>query len=183
MELNEKSPPGWEGSVEAMKRHREIDNPFALAWWMKKKGYKSHKRRKRVSRKSFREFTDQKDTMETVSPPMQDDPATPQEPSAPWRQMNKSQEMRLGRGMAQAAGTPSVQLKSRFADLLGWSVSRLARTYLKSMGRKRFMQQCIAALRVLLDDPNITSPSEIDPQAGRVKFNTPYNAGMGPSNN
>lgn len=39
-----KSPPGWGGTVEHMKeRHSdEIDNPFALAWWMKNKGYKSH---------------------------------------------------------------------------------------------------------------------------------------------
>jgi len=26
-----------------MKNHKNIDNPFALAWSMKKKGYKSHK--------------------------------------------------------------------------------------------------------------------------------------------
>ncbi len=42
-ELQEKSPPGFKKTVEAMKKHDEIDNPFALAWWMKKKGYKSHK--------------------------------------------------------------------------------------------------------------------------------------------
>jgi len=38
----EVAPPGWSGSVKAMKKHKEIDNPFALAWWMKKKGYKAH---------------------------------------------------------------------------------------------------------------------------------------------
>lgn len=43
IELQEKSPPGFKKTVEAMKKHGEIDNPFALAWWMKKKGYKSHK--------------------------------------------------------------------------------------------------------------------------------------------
>lgn len=37
-----KSPPGWSGTVEQMKDHEELDNPFALAWWMKNKGYKSH---------------------------------------------------------------------------------------------------------------------------------------------
>jgi hypothetical protein len=26
-----------------MKKHPEIDNPYALAWWMKRKGAKSHK--------------------------------------------------------------------------------------------------------------------------------------------
>lgn len=45
VELDEVSPPGWEGTVKAMKKKRgdeKIDNPWALAWWMKGKGYKSH---------------------------------------------------------------------------------------------------------------------------------------------
>lgn len=43
-ELLEVSPPGWEGTVKAMKKHKEIDNPWALAWHMKKKGFKSRKK-------------------------------------------------------------------------------------------------------------------------------------------
>jgi hypothetical protein len=42
--VSEVSPPGWEKTVKAMKKHDEIDNPFALAWSMKNKGYKSHKK-------------------------------------------------------------------------------------------------------------------------------------------
>lgn len=42
--LAEKSPPGWKGTVKAMKDEPGIDNEYALAWYMKKKGYKSHKR-------------------------------------------------------------------------------------------------------------------------------------------
>ena len=38
-----KSPPGWEKTTEDMKKHKEIDNPFALSWWMKNKGYKPNK--------------------------------------------------------------------------------------------------------------------------------------------
>ncbi len=38
-ELNEAAPEGWEKTVLAMKKHKEIDNPWALAHWMKKKGY------------------------------------------------------------------------------------------------------------------------------------------------
>lgn len=38
----EKAPPGWEGSVKAMKKHPEIDNPWALAWSMKNKGDQTH---------------------------------------------------------------------------------------------------------------------------------------------
>jgi hypothetical protein len=40
--LDEKSPPGWSGTVKAMKKHKEIDNPFALAWHMKNKGDEAH---------------------------------------------------------------------------------------------------------------------------------------------
>lgn len=39
VELDEKAPVGWKKTVEKMKKHKEIDNPFALAHWMKKKGY------------------------------------------------------------------------------------------------------------------------------------------------
>ena len=41
--INEVSPPGFEGTVKAMKKHKDIDNPYALAWHMKNMGYKSHK--------------------------------------------------------------------------------------------------------------------------------------------
>ena len=40
--LNEVSPPGFKGTVKAMKKHKEIDNPYALAWYMKNKGDRSH---------------------------------------------------------------------------------------------------------------------------------------------
>lgn len=43
-ELDEVAPPGFEGTVKAMKKHKDITNPFALAWSMKNKGYKSHKK-------------------------------------------------------------------------------------------------------------------------------------------
>lgn len=39
----EVAPKGWEKTVKAMKKHKDIDNPWALANWMKNKGYKSHK--------------------------------------------------------------------------------------------------------------------------------------------
>ena len=41
--LAEVAPPGFEGTVKVMKKKKEIDNPYALAWSMYKKGYKSHK--------------------------------------------------------------------------------------------------------------------------------------------
>ena len=43
VEHEAKSPPGWGKTVEKMKEdHPEIDNPFALAWHMKNKGYTPH---------------------------------------------------------------------------------------------------------------------------------------------
>ena len=42
--VSEVAPPGWEKTVKAMKKHDDIDNPYALAWSMKNKGYKSHKK-------------------------------------------------------------------------------------------------------------------------------------------
>jgi hypothetical protein len=42
--MHESAPKGWEGTVKAMKKHKEIDNPYALTHWMKNKGYKSHKK-------------------------------------------------------------------------------------------------------------------------------------------
>ena len=41
-ELLEVSPPGFKGTVKAMKKHDDIDNPYALAWHMKNKGDKAH---------------------------------------------------------------------------------------------------------------------------------------------
>lgn len=41
--VKETAPKGWEKTVKGMKKHKEIDNPWALANWMKKKGYKSQK--------------------------------------------------------------------------------------------------------------------------------------------
>ena len=43
-ELDEKAPPGFEGTVKAMKKHPEIDNPYALSWYLKNKGAKSHRK-------------------------------------------------------------------------------------------------------------------------------------------
>ena len=41
--IKEVSPPGWEGTIKAMKKDKDITNPWALGWWMKNRGYKSHK--------------------------------------------------------------------------------------------------------------------------------------------
>jgi len=40
--VREVSPPDWEGTVKKMKKDKNIDNPWALAWYMKNKGYTPH---------------------------------------------------------------------------------------------------------------------------------------------
>ena len=40
IEIEEKAPPGWEKTVKKMKKNKEIDNPYALAWYMANKGDK-----------------------------------------------------------------------------------------------------------------------------------------------
>ena len=34
------APPGWEKTVLKMKKSGDVDNPFALAWWLKRSGAK-----------------------------------------------------------------------------------------------------------------------------------------------
>ena len=40
--LAEVSPPGWSGTTKAMKKHKEITNPFSLSCYLKKKGAHPH---------------------------------------------------------------------------------------------------------------------------------------------
>jgi len=53
MKFGESAPKGWEGTVKAMKKHKEIDNPWALAHYMKNKGYKSHKKEEGVAEAGY----------------------------------------------------------------------------------------------------------------------------------
>ena len=34
------APPGWEHTIKRMKKSGDIDNPFALAWYMRNRGMK-----------------------------------------------------------------------------------------------------------------------------------------------
>ena len=36
------APPKWEGTVQHMKKHKEITNPWALAWAMHGEGAEPH---------------------------------------------------------------------------------------------------------------------------------------------
>jgi len=46
------SPPGWSDTVEDMKDLGDIDNPWALAWWMHGEGFTPHK----MSKAAFGDF-------------------------------------------------------------------------------------------------------------------------------
>jgi hypothetical protein len=48
------APPKWEGTVKHMKEHKEITNPYALAWDMKNKGAKPHYTEKGTKKKKFK---------------------------------------------------------------------------------------------------------------------------------
>jgi flavodoxin len=54
--IDEVSPPGWGGTVKAMKKHKDIDNPWALAWHMKGKGDKPHYKDKEGSPKKYKKY-------------------------------------------------------------------------------------------------------------------------------
>jgi hypothetical protein len=42
-ELDEVTPPGYEKIVKGLKRSKSVENPWAIAWWMKGKGIKPKK--------------------------------------------------------------------------------------------------------------------------------------------
>lgn len=72
--INEVSPPGFEATVKAMKKHKELSkgktkdgkekNIYALAWHMHNKGDKSHykldKKGNPVKKKTFKEWLEEK---------------------------------------------------------------------------------------------------------------------------
>lgn len=65
-EFDEVAPPGWEGTVRKMKKHKgKIDNPWALAWWMKKKGAEPHvPEPKSKKNESFSQYVEMRDLQE-----------------------------------------------------------------------------------------------------------------------
>ncbi len=71
--IKEVSPPGWEGTIKAMKKDKDITNPWALGWWMKNKGYKSHKEEVEI---------DEVDTSTWRTPPGPLDVGAPKQSSA-----------------------------------------------------------------------------------------------------
>jgi hypothetical protein len=65
--IKEVSPPGWEGTIKAMKKDKDITNPWALGWWMKNRGYKSHKEEVEIDESSPKKLADYKEKAAAAS--------------------------------------------------------------------------------------------------------------------
>ncbi|MGD9730158.1 MAG: hypothetical protein AB7V39_27790, partial [Nitrospiraceae bacterium] len=77
--VGEDSPPGWHGTVRAMKTHHhtgqgegKIDNPYALAWWMKNRGEEAHYQDQETSKRGAphkkEAFKDEPDSFDGFGP-------------------------------------------------------------------------------------------------------------------
>ena len=66
-ELLEVSPPGFKGTVKAMKKHKDIDNPYALAWHMKNKGDEAHYKSKDGKPEKKEKFKEDAETLGKIA--------------------------------------------------------------------------------------------------------------------
>ena len=44
-DVSEVTPKGYEKIVKSLKRSKDVENPWAVAWWMKSKGIKPKKKK------------------------------------------------------------------------------------------------------------------------------------------
>lgn len=56
VDINEATPPGFEKVVKGLKKSGNVDNPWAVANWMKSQGYKPHGKKESVEPVSFSEW-------------------------------------------------------------------------------------------------------------------------------
>jgi len=98
----EKSPKGWEGTVKAMKDEDEIDNPWALAHWMKNKGYQSHKKEQEGGDDPYADYEHQQ--RPDYDPGGEIDHAW--DTNRPGEEMEEDNGRNIGHGMG--TGTPYV---------------------------------------------------------------------------
>jgi hypothetical protein len=96
--IQEVAPPGFEGTVKRMKKHKkEIDNPYALAWWMKGKGYKS-----RVSEAVGSSMAQKQDQTQDMQQKQQQQKLQQQKPDPADRKLANIQKIQLAAKMKQA---------------------------------------------------------------------------------
>jgi hypothetical protein len=102
--IQEVAPPGMEGTVKAMKKHKdEIDNPYALAWYMKKKGYKSHKTKsgKDVKEAVGSSMAQKQDQTQDMQQKQQQQKLQQQKPDPADRKLASIQKMQLAAKLKQ----------------------------------------------------------------------------------
>ena len=117
--IQEVSPPGFEGTVKAMKKHGDVDNPWALAWYMKKKGFKSHKTKtgKDLPEAMNQMAATQKQTQAIQQDQKQDklqqQKAASDKPTAQERKLANIQKQQLAAKLKQVqTGTPLGEAKA-----------------------------------------------------------------------
>ena len=117
--FDEKSPSGWEGTVKALKKHGdEVDNPWALAHWMKEKGYKSHK-----------------ESVTDIKTILNENPAAAAAAAMAAIQIQNAQGKKIKGTSALQSSDPSVQKKAKGI------FQRLKDKFAKSKGKKDFEKQ------------------------------------------
>jgi hypothetical protein len=94
--IQEVAPPGFEKTVKKMKKHKEIDNPYALAWWMKGKGYKS-----RVSEAVGSSMAQKQDQTQDMQQKQQQQKLQQQKPDPNDRKLASIQKMQLAAKLKQ----------------------------------------------------------------------------------
>jgi hypothetical protein len=106
--IQEVAPPGFEKTVKKMKKHKEIDNPYALAWWMKGKGYKS-----RVSEAVGSSMAQKQDQTQDMQQKQQQQKLQQQKPDPADRKLANIQKIQLAAKMKQAQ--MGIPLKDSYA--------------------------------------------------------------------
>jgi hypothetical protein len=111
-EMNEVAPKGWEGTVKAMKKHKDIDNPWALAHWMKNKGYKSHKKEDAYMQELFDKLSEKMPANAPVDAWVQDFQKADPEKYHQFRQNNRPGTHKPPEKIAQMAAAASYAAKN-----------------------------------------------------------------------
>lgn len=110
--MNEVAPKGWEGTVKAMKKHKDIDNPWALAHWMKNKGYKSHKKEDAYMQELFDKLSEKMPANAPVDAWVQDFQKADPEKYHQFRQNNRPGTHKPPEKIAQMAAAASYAAKN-----------------------------------------------------------------------
>lgn len=130
--LSEESPPGWSGTVKAMKKHMPDSKAFALAWTMYKKGANPHYKDQGSSTSDGKPEKKKKYKEEAVNPKF-------------------AQAQSLAR-ILKKAGTSADDARDRIQKKFGLSANELRSVLVSVWGRSSMTEahQIIADARAIL---------------------------------